>query len=160
MPFSVLTDTQNRLLAEMVRHHVRFVVAGGYAVRFHGHMRPVEDLDLFLDTSEENLERLRLVLESVGAEKLDQIVDHLSRPRTKVTWEDVEFLQRIGNSSFDDVHQQAIRFSFEALELPVMPKLALVEAKRVAIKAEDRGEKLERDKADLQALLGCSQTGD
>ena len=153
MPFSVLTDTQSRLLGELAHQRVRFVVAGGYAVRAHGHMRSVEDLDLFFDTATGNLERLRLALEAVGAEKIDEIVGHLSRPKkAKVIWEDVEFLPRMGDSCFEDVHERAIQISAGTLQLPVIPKQALVEAKHIAIGAENRGEKVLQDKEDLKAL--------
>ncbi len=37
------------VLAQLADSDVKFVVTGGYAVRFHGYNRPVEDLDLVVD---------------------------------------------------------------------------------------------------------------
>jgi len=41
---------------------VRFVIVGGRAVQFHGHVRPAKDLDLFVEPSAENWPRLQAAL--------------------------------------------------------------------------------------------------
>src|SRR5262245_51853171 len=51
--FECLSDTQRRLLKEFGRRGVRFIVIGGYAIRFYGHLRPAHDLDLVVDCAED-----------------------------------------------------------------------------------------------------------
>src|SRR5882724_1397242 len=57
--FETLSNYQMELIRSLVNAGVHFVVVGGYAVRYHGHLRPTErpteDLDLFLDRSSANL---------------------------------------------------------------------------------------------------------
>lgn len=46
---------------------VRYLLVGGYAVGFHGQPRFTRDIDLWLDPSEENIERACRTLASFGA---------------------------------------------------------------------------------------------
>lgn len=40
------------------QHEVRYLVIGGTAVRFHGHLRFADDLDVVVDNSKENARRV------------------------------------------------------------------------------------------------------
>ncbi len=46
------------LLAKLARAEVRYVLVGGGAVLLHGHARVTADLDILVEASEENAERL------------------------------------------------------------------------------------------------------
>ena len=52
----------NYFCTPLVKASVRFLIIGGWAVNFHGHERPVNDLDLLVEFSEENWQKLRLAL--------------------------------------------------------------------------------------------------
>ena len=56
------------LLSELVRDDVEFVVIGGVAVGYHGHVRATKDVDVVPAPNLSNLERLAGVLERLGAE--------------------------------------------------------------------------------------------
>ena len=45
---------------------VRFVIVGAFAVAYHGYFRYTSDIDLFIDRSEENAERIQSALEQFG----------------------------------------------------------------------------------------------
>src|SRR6185503_16674065 len=45
---------------------VRFVVVGAFAVAFHGYFRYTSDIDLFIDSSRENAERIFRAIEQFG----------------------------------------------------------------------------------------------
>lgn len=49
------------------RHHVRCLLAGGVAARFHGSEDPTEDVDVLPDGDDENLRRLGAALTDLGA---------------------------------------------------------------------------------------------
>ena len=48
------------------KHGVRMLMVGGAAVNFHGYQRHSADVDFWLETSEENLEKLGSVFEEMG----------------------------------------------------------------------------------------------
>jgi hypothetical protein len=45
---------------------VRFVIVGAFAVAYHGYFRYTSDIDLFIDRSDENAERIQSALEQFG----------------------------------------------------------------------------------------------
>jgi hypothetical protein len=45
---------------------VRFIIVGGRAVQFHGVVRPAKDLDLLVEFTQENWERLRQALRQLN----------------------------------------------------------------------------------------------
>lgn len=55
-----------RLLADLVRADVRFLVVGGIACALNGFVRTTEDLDLLIDAEPENVRHLLDVLADFG----------------------------------------------------------------------------------------------
>ncbi len=56
----------NTFIALAQKHGVRMIMVGGGAVNFHGYQRHSSDVDFWIDTSPENLEKLLLVLNEMG----------------------------------------------------------------------------------------------
>ena len=52
-------------------HNVRYLVVGGYAVAFHGHPRYTKDIDLWIELSLENAEKILEALKEFGFGSLD-----------------------------------------------------------------------------------------
>lgn len=48
------------------KHEVRCLIVGGYALGFHGYVRATGDLDIFVEVSEENAEKLVAVFLEFG----------------------------------------------------------------------------------------------
>ena len=47
-------------------NQVKYLIIGGYAVAFHGHPRYTKDLDVWIELSEENANRLLAALDDFG----------------------------------------------------------------------------------------------
>jgi predicted nucleotidyltransferase len=60
-----LCDKFINLLAELEASGVEYCLIGGFAVVLHGGSRMTESIDLFVRSSEENLQRLRIALFAV-----------------------------------------------------------------------------------------------
>lgn len=63
---SLQTDFRD-LLAEFAAEGVAYLVVGGYAVAYHAEPRFTKDLDLWIEDSPANLDRVRRALERFGA---------------------------------------------------------------------------------------------
>lgn len=61
---------------------VRYMVVGGYAVTEHTEPRYTKDLDLWVDNSDENAERVVAALREFGAPLLDATVHDFTVPTT------------------------------------------------------------------------------
>ena len=54
------------LLELFNKYQVKFLIVGGYALAFHGAPRMTGDIDLFIDTSSENAQRIMQALGEFG----------------------------------------------------------------------------------------------
>lgn len=102
----------------------RYLIVGGYAVARHGHVRATGDLDLFVESSDENAARLIEVLRQFGfggprlqAELFTQpkSIVRLGRPPTKI-----ELMNSISGVGFAACHQRRSMVSFDGLSLPFL----------------------------------------
>lgn len=59
-------DDFDRIVASLNKHKVDFMIIGGLAVVYHGHVRNTKDLDLFIRRTEENAKRTVAALQEVG----------------------------------------------------------------------------------------------
>lgn len=59
-------DDFDRIVAALNKHKVDFMIIGGFAVVYHGHVRNTKDLDIFIRRTEENAKRAVTALEEVG----------------------------------------------------------------------------------------------
>jgi hypothetical protein len=64
-------------------HDVRYLLIGGTAVRFHGYLRTVDDVDVVVDNARENARRVYDAVTGItGAQPFT--VDDLCRPKQKL----------------------------------------------------------------------------
>ena len=65
---SAAHDFDPRRIVEVLdRHHVEYVLVGGYAAQLYGARRPTYDIDITPATTQENLELLSAALRELGA---------------------------------------------------------------------------------------------
>ncbi len=67
-------------IALLNAHDVRYLVVGGYAVGIHGRPRYTKDLDIWIDRSPENAERVLDALDAFGFGDIGLSVDDLTDP--------------------------------------------------------------------------------
>jgi hypothetical protein len=66
------------------QYEVRMLMVGGGAVNFHGYQRHSADVDFWIDTSEENLARLVLVLKEMGY-KIDDFPESVKQQKQNIS---------------------------------------------------------------------------
>lgn len=66
------------------QYKVRMLMVGGGAVNFHGYQRHSADVDFWIDTSEENLVRLVLVLKEMGY-KIDDFPESVKKQEQNIS---------------------------------------------------------------------------
>jgi hypothetical protein len=67
----VLSQDFREFIQSLNAHDVRYLIIGGYAVALHGHPRYTKDLDVWVDSSEENATRLVAALKEFGFTSLE-----------------------------------------------------------------------------------------
>ena len=79
-----LNAVELELLSRFNSFGVRYLVIGGHAVQFHGHLRSAKDLDVFLDTSGDNPSRVVSALQSLGFSGSDLSADRFSETKKQI----------------------------------------------------------------------------
>ncbi|MEC5142704.1 nucleotidyltransferase [Chitinophaga sp. 212800010-3] len=97
------------------KHEVKYMVVGGYALALHGKPRHTGDLDIWIKVSEENAERLLIVirefgLSSLGLQKGDFLeagyITQIGYPPLRI-----DILNSIDGVTFDEaaIHMQSLQ---------------------------------------------------
>ncbi|MCH8173212.1 MAG: nucleotidyltransferase, partial [Proteobacteria bacterium] len=73
------------LLSILDRHGVRHLVVGGYAVMVYTEPRFTKDLDVFIGTTEDDVERFRAALQEFGFPMTEQAVSDLREPNRMIS---------------------------------------------------------------------------
>lgn len=164
-PFEPLSQFQAEILRRMASEQVEFLIFGGYAVRFHGYLRPVADLDLLVATAPANLTRLHRALAEVGLANLEREIPKLALPRKKMLlYDTVEVFSSIGGFATAELFANAVPFSLPLghtdVDLRIVSLRDLAAIKARAAKSPDRGPKAEIDRKDLLHLQAAPMQPD
>jgi hypothetical protein len=57
------------------KNQVKYLIIGGFAVNRHGYKRTTGDLDIYLQDSKENRQKLIIALEEIGYGRFDMLMD-------------------------------------------------------------------------------------
>jgi hypothetical protein len=118
---------------------VRFVIVGGRAVQFNGHVRPAKDLDLLVEPSAENWSRLQAALKPLNAgvppfEELSPERKYQARLRF---YETVELLTAIDGVSFADAWRESIETAVAEFHVRVLSGAQLILSKQHSSRPAD-----------------------
>jgi hypothetical protein len=69
------------LLSTLSASKVRYLIVGAHAVAFHGHPRFTKDLDVWVEPSSENAQRVWHALKRFGAPLADMTPEDFANPR-------------------------------------------------------------------------------
>ncbi len=106
-------ELTKRVLAELERHHVDYVVVDAVAVNLQGLARATEDLDVFIAPKQENVERLKSALRAVFD---DPNIDQISAEDLLGEYPAVQYIPPQGGFHIDILTKLGEAFRFEDLE--------------------------------------------
>ena len=133
---------------------VKYVVIGGLAVIHFGYIRATGDIDLLVEDSPENIERLRRALAYLPDGEADQIADtDLSRYRVvRVSGEiTVDLIAKACDVTFSSARNQIQYDEIEGVKIPYLKPTLLLETK-MGVRPKDV-----QDRLFLQRLIAQEQ---
>src|SRR5262245_46272547 len=91
------------------QHGVRYLLIGGTAVRFHGHLRMADDVDVVVDNSKENAQRVYDALTGIIGRLMFTASD-LSRPGQKLSprYYCLDILTSLNGIEFGEAYSQRV----------------------------------------------------
>ena len=131
---------------------VKYVVVGGCAVILHGYYRTTHDVDLLVDSSIENIKRLKKALQEIfKSDEISEIrdvdIDQYAVVRFAQESEEIviDLIGRIGKIDFKTAIQDIEEIELEGIKIPVCGLSTLIETKKGM---------RPKDKEDLLFLIG------
>lgn len=107
------------------RHGVRYLLIGGYAVTFYGHVRFTADIDFAYDPAPENSARLFAALREFWGGEIPYVasVEELIQPdmvfQFGVKPNRIDLLSRVAGLDFDEAWSRRVVEHIEGLGVPV-----------------------------------------
>lgn len=140
-----------RILEELARHEVDFVLVGGMAAQTHGNTRMTNDVDLIPQPDPRNLARLAEALRALEARVLnrgheDLEIDAAMLPRATI-WQlatphgDIDVLHDVpGAAPYDQLRDRALVIALDELRIPVAGRDDLIRMKLARGRPVDRAD--------------------
>jgi hypothetical protein len=132
-----------RIFTVLDAHKVEYVVIGGIAVQVYGHVRMTNDVDLIPSPTPQNLKRLAVALQDLGARVLNVGSEHLTidaqmLPRATL-WQlstrhgDIDVLHDApGAAPFPQLRGRALLIKLGDHPIPIASRDDLIKMKRAA----------------------------
>jgi hypothetical protein len=140
------------LLRALSEAEVRFLVVGAYALAIHGHPRATGDLDVWVEPSSENADRVFRGLQRFGAPLTDVTAADFARPRLVyqigLPPRRIDVLTDRTGLTFEEAWPERLRRSIAGVEVDVIGRAAYIRNKRATGRPQDL--------ADVARLEGSS----
>ena len=129
------------LLRALSDAEARFLIVGAYAVSFHAEPRATGDLDIWIDATPENAERVHRALAAFGAPLTELSVADLTRPETVfqigVVPRRIDILTSITGVTFAEAWPHRSEARYEGVRFPIIGVEALVRNKAALGRPKD-----------------------
>jgi hypothetical protein len=129
------------MLELLNRHHVRYLVVGGFAVAVHGTPRYTRDLDIWVDVSPDNAARLVAVLDDFGFASLGLTAEDFLDPGVVIQLghepSRIDFITKLTGVEFAAAYPARATATIGDLEVPVIDRGSLIANKRALGRLHD-----------------------
>ena len=137
----MLSKDFRKFIELLNEHDVRYLVVGGYAVAFHGHPRYTKDLDVWIELSPENADKVLKALEQFGFGSLDLKIDdfleddqiiQLGYPPNRI-----DILTTLKDLNFEDCYNARVEVEIQGLHINFIDIENLKRNKRATGRPQD-----------------------
>ncbi len=122
----------------------KYVIVGGYAVAFHGRPRFTGDIDLFIESSIDNGERIVGALNTFGFEELNISAQDLSRDNLVLQLgfppNRIDLMTSIDGVTFDQAWASRTAATMDDLPVNFISRELLIQNKIAAGRPKDMGD--------------------
>lgn len=135
-------DFQEFLLA-LNEKKVNYVLVGGYSVIYHGFPRTTGDLDLFVEVSKNNYDKLVQAFELFKMATFDMTEDSFLNQSTINVYTFgrppvcIEILKEISGFTFQEINENAIQTVFEGIPMKIIHLNDLRRNKEISGRSKD-----------------------
>ena len=129
-------------LSLLLRHEAKFVIVGAYAMAAHGRPRASQDIDIFIEPSSENAERVARALDEFGYPELaKESVDAFTHPPRMATLGvpplRIDIMNHIDGVSFERAYAGALQEDLGGIDLRFLGLTDFVATKKASGRPKD-----------------------
>jgi hypothetical protein len=137
-----LNALEIELIRNLNRLGAKYIVVGGHAVQFHGHLRPAKDLDLFVEPTQDNADRIGNAFSrlSLPVQLPAEVVQRLSKPNAQVRvnrYYHTELVTTVAGIEFETAMASAVVAAEGDVSVTVVSYEHLIVAKRALGRPQD-----------------------
>jgi predicted nucleotidyltransferase len=146
---ALLTPDFKEFLGFLNENRVRYLLVGGYAVGLHGYPRYTKDLDIWVEASQENAERVIKAIEDFGFASLELTPQDFLEPGVFVQIGyppvRIDLLTQPSGVVFAECYENREQIEVDGLTIPVIGLEDLRKNKKASGRSQDLAdlEKLE-----------------
>jgi Nucleotidyl transferase of unknown function (DUF2204) len=123
-------------------HHVRYLVVGAYAVVFYAEPRYTKDLDLWVEPTAENADRVWKALTEFGAPLDGVSLEDFSNSeliyQIGVEPNRIDIMMGVPGLEFEEAWKRRVTSSYDGKEIFIVALDDLIEAKKTTNRESDR----------------------
>ncbi len=139
-----LTRDFQEFLRLLNAHEVRYLIVGGHAVAYHGHVRNTGDLDIFVAADEDNAHKLVVALREFGFAMPQLVPSLFTSPKALVRMgrepNKLELMNHISGIVFDEAYPRRAVVMHEGVEMPLLGYEDLLNNKQASARPKDLGD--------------------
>lgn len=123
------------------KHEVNYMVVGGYALAFHGEPRTTGDMDIWIDCTRTNAEKMVTVMNEFGMRSLGfkaedfsepGIINQIGQPPLRI-----DILNEIDGVRFSEAAKRKQFFNSGKIEIPFIGKEDFIKNKKASGRKKD-----------------------
>ena len=122
-------------------HGVKYLVIGGYAVGYHGHVRATGDLDVFVEVSPKNADALVTVFREFGMNtpklRRELFLENEKIVRIGVPPLRIEVLNGISGVAFAECYEKRVEDVIEGIRIAFIDRQSLLKNKTASGRPND-----------------------
>jgi predicted nucleotidyltransferase len=138
----VLNSDYKDMLQVLLDNGVKFLLVGAYAMGAHGYPRATGDIDIWVEPSAENSERIYRSMVAFGAPLHEIDETTFAKPdivfQIGVAPRRIDIITAISGVGFNDAYQQRQIVEMEGLSIPILSLGDLIRNKRATGRDKDR----------------------
>lgn len=129
------------LLSALNRARARYLVVGGYAMIFHGEPRATKDIDIWVDATAENAQRVWRALAEFGAPLSDYAIADFANEnlffKLGIEPNRIDILMGLDGATFAAAWERRVRATYGLEPIAVIGKQDLIRVKQAAGRPQD-----------------------
>ena len=146
----LFSKDMKELIELFERFHVEYALVGGFAVNYYGYVRTTQDIDLLINPSQKNAERIVGALAVFGFGNAEIPQDYFERAGSAIHLgvepNRIDILTHLVSVSNEQIFSHIKKVSVEGILIPIISRDDLIEVKRKSERFKDKADAEELEK--------------